>query len=829
MTHVSSKEIGVVSVSPTTNGATVRSGLHRAARVIADAFTSAVLDSTTSAIASARSAVFDWATIGLDQGQRTASVDAHPTTTRQPATASGINPKRLSRNPKASILDENSPAKSGELRGSARRRRTHKSVHRLRPQWPGGRAAVSPAQMLAVWSYERPRLRRAFKVCYALWFAALWATAAAPTAAAWPDPQLPDGEFSDTAGGLRDIYGVPISAYRVSTVGPLEAASIAAGHQLHGLSLFNPESWVKALVAAGSMGTKNIMVSGILDVECAILIVVAGAGIWFLQFTISASWLPWLAASAQPVVSTLQAMVNHYLVTSFALLACISYGGYIYLARGKGHGLGIIASGLGIIALVHWLFADPIQEMLGPNGVMSIGQHLGFEVAEGAINNGALISGTADGGITALTSLLCTALLRDQIQMVNYGTVVDTIPGCASLWSAAIMSGQQDGPVTAMASCDAAALAHAQQLGMGSAGLFAVVIFVMFWITLVLLWVGFHVVLNGFKGFWRLLVLVVALPASVAPGAPRRVGKHQVAMAFRDCLEFFGSITGLTVIAIMDGSVLDSAPPGSSGALSSPLGRELWVLLITVAGAVGLHRMFNELRNGPGFWAGIHRAEDWLVHRHIRQVAQDFFAVSLLGSSVSGKVRRRHISDPYQDPTPGDLDYREHQQWNHQMPPGRTPPQPAPTNNPHTSNDYYSGSDVGGRGGHSGDADEEPVGLVRGDHRVDRPPDRADGLGHGGGSFDSLGRTASIADGQEQDTEARADGPRHGGGSSIDEVGSAGGGVAGHQPSQGPYSPVALNRDRPSNQQPLPPDPAPEGHFEPPANPPGKLQPPPGQ
>jgi hypothetical protein len=245
MTHVSSKEIGVVSVSPTTNGATVRSGLHRAARVIADAFTSAVLDSTTSAIASARSAVFDWATIGLDQGQRTASVDAHPTTTRQPATASGINPKRLSRNPKASILDENSPAKSGELRGSARRRRTHKSVHRLRPQWPGGRAAVSPAQMLAVWSYERPRLRRAFKVCYALWFAALWATAAAPTAAAWPDPQLPDGEFSDTAGGLRDIYGVPISAYRVSTVGPLEAASIAAGHQLHGLSLFNPESWVR--------------------------------------------------------------------------------------------------------------------------------------------------------------------------------------------------------------------------------------------------------------------------------------------------------------------------------------------------------------------------------------------------------------------------------------------------------------------------------------------------------------------------------------------------------------------------------------------------------
>jgi hypothetical protein len=553
---------------------------------------------------------------------------------------------------------------------------------------------VSLDARLAVWLYARPRLQRAFKGCCALWFGALWAAAAAPHAAAWADPPLPNAQIGAMAWtGLQDTYGVPISFYRVSTVGPLEAAMAAAGQQLQGLSLFNPESWVKALVACGSMGTKNILASGLLDIECAILIVVAGLGIWFLQFTLSASWLQWLATVAEPFVGTLQAMVNHYLVMSFALLACILYGGYIYLAKGRSHGLGIMA-------LVYWLFMDPTQEMLGPHGVMSIGQQLGFVVAEGAINNGALTPGNVGDGIAALTSLLCTALLRDQIQMVNYGTVVDNFPGCASLWSAAIMGGQQDGPAYAMESCDPAALAHAQQLGMGSVGLLFMVLFVMFWITVTLLWAGFHVVLNGFKGFWRLLVLVVALPISVAPGAPRRFGKSQAVMAVRDGLELFSSITGLAVIAIMDGSVLAGGPPGSSGAMSNPLGREFLLLLITVAGAVGLHRMYQQLCDGPGFWGHVHQAEDWLVQRYERQSALDFFLVNFTGNSITGRMRRRQmrrVGRPDDELADHDtMEYHAGTPKKKEELPGREPPQP-PTSNHYTANNYYY--DGGGSGG----------------------------------------------------------------------------------------------------------------------------------
>jgi hypothetical protein len=551
---------------------------------------------------------------------------------------------------------------------------------------------MSPAAGLAVRWYTRPRLRRAFKVGFTLWFAALWAVAAAPTAAADSMP-LPNIAFANMQWtGLQDTYGVPISFYRVSMVGPLEAAGVVMSQELQEISLFDPSTWVTPIIGGSAQGINNISASALLGVECALLIFIAGTGIWFLQFAISAPWLQWLAAMAQPVVSTLQTMVNHYLVMSFALLASILYGAYVWLARGKGQGLGIIAGGLGIMALFYLFFNNPIGEMLGPNGVMSIGRYLGFEVAEGAIHNGALAPGNGGAQLATLTSLLCTALVRNQIQMINFGTVIDDIPGCAYLWSTSIMGGQQDGPVHAMGSCDPAALAYAEELGLPAAGLFAVVLFVEFWIMVALLWIGWHVIYNGFKSFWRLLILVPAVPLSVAPGGPRRFGKRQVVMAIHDGIEFFASIAGLAIIAIMDGSVLAGGPPGSRNAISSPLGREIFVLLITLASSVGYHRALISLRNGVGFWGQVHQAEDWVVKRQQREFARFYFTVDFFGTSRTGRKLHRHLRRrgwPEDDTVNLSLEIHRLRKGEGGKPPGRTPPQPTPTNNYYTTNNYY--------------------------------------------------------------------------------------------------------------------------------------------
>jgi hypothetical protein len=563
---------------------------------------------------------------------------------------------------------------------------------------------VSPVQRLAVWLYARPRLRRFIKTGCLFWLAAVCVVAFAPNAVAdMPQPSVGYGDMMWT--GLRDTYGVPISMYRVSTVGPLEAASVVAGQYLQGLSLFNPSSWVNALISGTAQGINNVLAAGILGVECAFMIFTAGVGIWFLQFAVSASWLQWLAAVVQPVVTVLQAMVNHYLVMLFALMACILVGGYIWLAKGKGHGLGIIFSGLGIMALYYLFFNDPVGEMLGPHGVMSIGQYLGFQVAEGAINNGQLAPGDGGAQLSALISLLCTALLRDQIQMINFGTVVDNVPGCASLWSAAIMGGQQDGPAHAMGSCDPAAMTYAQELGLSSAGLFFVVLFVEFWIMVALLWIGWHVIYNGFKALWRVLVLVPSIPLAVAPGALRRNGKKQAVYAIHDGLELFVSIAGLALIAIMDGSVLAGGPPGSGDAISSPLGREIFVLLITVAGAVGYHRALMQLRNGDGWMGRIGHLFSELVKLHQIMNAVDFFSVNAFGNSISGRMRRHHMRragrPDDEEAKTSDLEYH----GGKKKPPGREPPQPKGDGGggkPSVTNTYVTNNYYGGQGGQTG-------------------------------------------------------------------------------------------------------------------------------
>jgi hypothetical protein len=535
---------------------------------------------------------------------------------------------------------------------------------------------VSLAQRLSVFLYGRPQLRRAFKAACVLWFVTLWAVAAASPAGAQvagapPIPNVVDLQWT----GLQDTYGVPISYYRISTVSPMEAAGTAF---LDGLSLMHPSTWVTSIISGMSAGIGNVFAAGILQIECAMLVFIGGIGIWAIQFVLSAFWLHWLAWIAQPFVSTVQAMTRAFYLIPFGLMACTAYGGYVYLVKAKGKGLGIIAGGIGVTILIDWLFTDPISVMMGENGVMETGQYLGFMVAEGAMNNGALTSGNGGAQLSSLIALLCTGLLRDQIQMVNFGTVVDNSGGCASLWSGAIMSGLQDGPVHAMGSCNPAAEKWGQTLGIGSAGLMLVVLFVQFVIMLVLLWISFHVFINGFRAFFTLLRLVVYVPLAVAPGPLRRAGKREAIRGIHDGVSMFASTGGLAAIVIMIGSVFAGGPPNAQFAVTSPLGREMFVLVIIVCAAWAFHRMLKNIRNDNTLLSRKNRFEVWLTGRHQRQLVKAFYQTNLTGQSMTGYIHRFWMRmngrPPNELPDPW---YEGYFSGAATSLPGRVPPQPA--------------------------------------------------------------------------------------------------------------------------------------------------------
>jgi hypothetical protein len=479
---------------------------------------------------------------------------------------------------------------------------------------------VRPVERLAVWLYGRPRLRWALKGCGWLWFGAMWSVAAAsPAAAGYSLWSVVGGTEFMAWTGLTDTYGEQVSHYYVSFVDPFTAGVAAAGSQLHGLNVFNPLKWVEALVAGFAGAIFNILASIVMSCECGILIFFGAAAIWFLKVALEAGWLPFMAQIAQPVVTALKQLVQDYYVIPIALLVALGWGGFVAFTRGRGAGLGVIGGALLVSLLIFYFLADPVSATVGPNGVLSIGQDLGFMLAEGVVNNGQLIPGNSNAGLQALIGTLCTALLREQIQLVNFGTSVDNIGGCAAAWTHAISAAKPDGPINAIKGCYPAGYTYGEQLGLASCGWFLMVIIVDFVIFVVLVYIAFTVILIGFKTLFNLCVLVVAAPVGVAPGPTRNFARKQAIQTIRYGLEMFASTGGLAVIALIISAILNApsnflnpsegvqegfnwVQAGLGGAHPAddlnPIAKELLVLVVAIACWMAYSRMLQEF-DGP--------------------------------------------------------------------------------------------------------------------------------------------------------------------------------------------------------------------------------------
>jgi hypothetical protein len=448
----------------------------------------------------------------------------------------------------------------------------------------------------------------------------MWSVAAAsPASAGYSLFSVVGGTEFMAWTGLTDTYGEQVSHYYVSFVDPFTAGVAAAGSQLHGLNIFNPLKWVEALIAGFAGAIFNILASIVMSCECGILIFFGASAIWFLKVALEAGWLPFMAQIAQPVVTALKQLVQDYYVIPIALLVALGWGGFVAFTRGRGRGLGVIGGALVVCLLIFYFLADPVSVTVGPNGVLSIGQDLGFMLAEGVVNNGQLVPGNSNAGLQALIGTLCTALLREQIQLVNFGTSVDNIGGCAAAWTHAISAAKPDGPLNAIKGCYPAGYTYGEQLGLASCGWFLLVIIVDFVIFVVLVYIAFTVILIGFKTLFNLCVLVVAAPVGVAPGPTRNFAKKQAVQTIRYGIEAFASTGGLAVIALIISAILNAPSNflnpsegvqegfnwiqfGIGGTETAddlnPIAKEIIVLVVAIACWLAYSRMLKEF-DGP--------------------------------------------------------------------------------------------------------------------------------------------------------------------------------------------------------------------------------------
>jgi hypothetical protein len=420
-----------------------------------------------------------------------------------------------------------------------------------------------------------------------LWAGSLFAVLSAPEAAA----DSLSGALSWT--GLHDSYGIPIGAYVVSVV-PMTEAINAQGPSFG----VDPDTWGPALMSSLGTALTYTQLAAWLSSCCAVFLFIASLGLWFIKFALGVTWLSWLAAVANPIVTNLQMLISRLYIMPGAMMICTAVGGVVALTRGMGLGLGIIGGGLLVLGLSTLLLHDPVSEMVSDSGVLGIGKSLGFMAAQGLVNNGPVATGGTAAQMDTLTSWLCDVLVRRVIQLINFGQVIDDIPGCAQLWNAALFGAgpphllPNQRPAAAISFCAPSAYQHAQQLDASTVGLFAAVIALIGVVLFALDYIATEVFRVGFRAFWNLLVIVPAAAIAVAPGPARRFAKRTALKLVVHGVEMIAATAGMGIVMLLMARATRGNLAGATG-MTAPLATLMVMVMIAVFGAIGFRALLR--------------------------------------------------------------------------------------------------------------------------------------------------------------------------------------------------------------------------------------------
>jgi hypothetical protein len=428
------------------------------------------------------------------------------------------------------------------------------------------------SELLAAWLYARPRTRRIWFMFQAIWGGSLLAVATAPTATA--DSLGAAWSFT----GLHDSYGIPIGQHFVS-VPPLLDMIGVNGPEFG----VDPTTWGPAIMSTLNTSLTYAQVNMLLAGEAAFLIGVCSVGIWLIKFALGVLWLAWLGAIAAPIVDTMKAMITRMHLFEGGILISLLVGGILCITMGFSTGIGIILGGFLALLLFWLLLRDPAGELISDNGLLGIGRSLGFSLAQGVVHNGPVAAGGTSAQLDTLTSWMVDVLVRDVVQLVNFGQLIDDIPGCASTYNAALLSGGD--AAQAVKACAPSAYAHALHLDATTVGLF----FIINCLVLLILWsldyMGIEAFRVGFKAFWNLFIVVPAVAIAAFPGPPRQFAKKAAGRMLLHGAEMMAATAGLGILVLIMASVTRGTLPGTIG-MTAPLAKVLVMVLLAVVGAL---------------------------------------------------------------------------------------------------------------------------------------------------------------------------------------------------------------------------------------------------
>ncbi|UGT63364.1 hypothetical protein [Nocardia asteroides] len=218
----------------------------------------------------------------------------------------------------------------------------------------------------------------------------------------------------------------------------------------------------------GVLNPGNTVLSTIISLEFAGWVVIVTTAIWIIGYALSFQWLASIGSALEGVAANLSGQ----LATPIMLITAAAIGAFFvayFIVRGQSAKAVAQVCTMVLVALAGPFFlAHPLEDALAADGVLAKGRDVGITVAAG-------LNGSTEVNplrlVATIQTTLADNLARRPLQVWNFGHVLDDRPACGGVWTAGMLSGDEDRVKDGLQSCgDNAAFVSASNPGAGQIG-----------------------------------------------------------------------------------------------------------------------------------------------------------------------------------------------------------------------------------------------------------------------------------------------------------------------------------------------------------------------
>lgn len=390
-------------------------------------------------------------------------------------------------------------------------------------------------------------------------------------AVAWADPgtgtaNSDGGDVLISWMGIKDTDGVPVAKYTLT---------------------LNEGGW---------NDPTSTMFAKVASVCYEVYLCITASALWLIKFALEFKWMHLFTVPFQTIGRGVTEAMDRFGLAATALAILAIVVACTALAGKTAKAFSNIAMGMLMIGIAATIFANPLSELVGPDGLLAKGRNTGLDIAT-SVSDGALSKKGDGANVDDMVARLADRFLRSPTQMINFGQVSDSVSRkCRKAWSQGINNEHNDKLKDDIKGCDTVKGPQMHQKSMGNPAAILVPLNICGLLALYLVafacYFAWHVVKAAVQAMLYAALAPPAFAIGVIPGGPQMFAWKTVL----DCAMAYAAMIIYTATFGAYNVILDQVFKESSNAIQAIFMTAL-VLAFGFAVFGPLRRMFDRQRD----------------------------------------------------------------------------------------------------------------------------------------------------------------------------------------------------------------------------------------